>query len=108
MLVEEALATPREHDEFSASRGERYILTCHGFSLPAEMPVQSAIFISPGTKRLHVFLISHNGNNWGIAMPTPKEYRLRADECLELMDQANLWYVKTALLKLATEFQKAS
>jgi hypothetical protein len=39
-------------------------------------------------------------------MPTPKEYRLRADECLELMDEANVWYVKTALLKLATEFQK--
>lgn len=39
-------------------------------------------------------------------MPTPKEYRLRADECLELMGEANLWYVKTALLKLATEFQK--
>ena len=71
------------------------------------MPVQSAIFISPGTKRLHVFLIPHTMQIiGGIAMPTPKEYRLRADECLELMDEANLWYVKTALLKLATEFQK--
>jgi hypothetical protein len=41
-----------------------------------------------------------------IAMPTPKEYRERADECLELMTEPNEWYVKTALLELALEFQK--
>ena len=29
-------------------------------------------------------------------MPTTKEYRQRADECLELMREANEWYVKTA------------
>jgi hypothetical protein len=39
-------------------------------------------------------------------MPTPKEYRQRAHECLELTDEANQWYVKTALLQLAAEFQK--
>ena len=39
-------------------------------------------------------------------MPTPTEYRLRADECLELTNKANQWYVKTALLQLAVEFQK--
>jgi hypothetical protein len=39
-------------------------------------------------------------------MPTPMEYRLRADECLRLMSEADQWYVKTALLKLAAEFQK--
>jgi hypothetical protein len=37
---------------------------------------------------------------------TPKEYRLRARECLELTDEANEWYVKTALLQLAAEFQR--
>jgi hypothetical protein len=41
-----------------------------------------------------------------IAMPTPNEYRLRAHECLELTSEADQWYVKTALLKLAAEFQK--
>jgi hypothetical protein len=41
-----------------------------------------------------------------IAMPTPKEYRQRADECLELMKEPNEWYVRIALLELATEFQK--
>jgi hypothetical protein len=41
-----------------------------------------------------------------IAMPTPKEYRLRAHECLELTNEADQWYVKTALLQLAVEFQK--
>ena len=41
-----------------------------------------------------------------IAMPTPKEYRLRADECLVLMNEAKQWYMKTALLKLAAEFQR--
>ena len=39
-------------------------------------------------------------------MPTPKEYRLRADECLVLMNEAKQWYMKTALLKLAAEFQR--
>ena len=38
-------------------------------------------------------------------MPTPKEYRLRASECLELTNEADQWYVKTALLQLAVEFQ---
>ncbi len=38
-------------------------------------------------------------------MPTPKEYR-RAYECLELTKEANDWYVNTALLELAAEFQK--
>ena len=39
-------------------------------------------------------------------MPTPREYRLRAHECLELTNEANEWYVKTALLQLAAEFQR--
>jgi hypothetical protein len=41
-----------------------------------------------------------------IAMPTPKEYRLRAHECLELTNETHQWYVTTALLQLAVEFQK--
>jgi hypothetical protein len=40
-----------------------------------------------------------------MAMPTPKEYRLRAYECLELMKEPNEWYVKKALLELAQEFR---
>ena len=47
-----------------------------------------------------------SANDRGDRMPTPKEYRLRADECLDLMNEANLWYVKTALRKLAAEFQR--
>jgi hypothetical protein len=39
-------------------------------------------------------------------MPTPKEYRQQACECLELSDETNQWYVKTALLQLAVEFLK--
>ena len=39
-------------------------------------------------------------------MPTPNEYRQQASECLELMKEANEWYVRTALLELAVEFQK--
>ena len=69
--------------------------------------MQSYNLFKFGTKRLHVFFIPHIIHVIGeIAMPTPKEYRLRADECLELMNEANQWYVKTALMKLATEFQK--
>jgi hypothetical protein len=39
-------------------------------------------------------------------MPTPKEYRQQACECLELSDEASQWYLKTALLELAAEFLK--
>jgi hypothetical protein len=39
-------------------------------------------------------------------MPTPKEYRQQACECLELSDEASQWYLKTALLELAVEFLK--
>ena len=38
-------------------------------------------------------------------MPTSKEYRQRADECVELMCEANEWYVNTALLELAEAFR---
>jgi hypothetical protein len=38
-------------------------------------------------------------------MPTSKEYRQRAAECVELMSEANEWYVKTALLELAAVFR---
>src|SRR5436190_15659851 len=70
-------------------------------------PVQSAIFISPRNKKIACVLYpTHNENDGEIAMPTPKEYRLRADECLELTNETDQWYVKTALLQLAAEFQK--
>ena len=39
-------------------------------------------------------------------MPTPYEYRQQADECLLRMKETNEWYVKTALLELAVEFQR--
>jgi hypothetical protein len=39
-------------------------------------------------------------------MPTPKEYRQQAYECLELSDETSQWYVKAALLQLAVEFLK--
>ena len=38
-------------------------------------------------------------------MLTSKEYRQRADECVELMCEANEWYVNTALLELAEVFR---
>jgi hypothetical protein len=67
----------------------------------------SANFISPGTKEFVCSLSHTQGNNSGeIMMPTPKEYRVRARECLELTDEAKQWYVKAALLQLAAEFQR--
>jgi hypothetical protein len=38
-------------------------------------------------------------------MPTSNEYRQRAAECVELMNEANEWYVNTALLELAAVFR---
>jgi hypothetical protein len=40
-----------------------------------------------------------------ISMPTSKEYRQRADHCVELMSEANEWYVNVALLELAEVFR---
>jgi hypothetical protein len=39
-------------------------------------------------------------------MNTSKEYRLRAEECLQLANEATEIYVKVALAELATEFRK--
>jgi len=38
-------------------------------------------------------------------MPTSKEYRERADECVALMSEGNERYVNTALLELAAVFR---
>jgi hypothetical protein len=40
-------------------------------------------------------------------MPTSsQEYRRLADECLEVVNKANEWYVRVALLQMAAEFKK--
>jgi hypothetical protein len=39
-------------------------------------------------------------------MPTSQEYRRQVDICLKLVDEAKEWYVRMALLQLATEFKK--
>ena len=39
-------------------------------------------------------------------MPTPKELRLHAKECLELADKADEYYVRTALKELAQKLQR--
>jgi hypothetical protein len=39
-------------------------------------------------------------------MQTPKEHRQHAAECLELARAANEFYVKSALIELAAEFDK--
>ena len=39
-------------------------------------------------------------------MPTSKEYRQRAEECLQLASTAEDFYVKTSLAELAADFTK--
>ena len=39
-------------------------------------------------------------------MPTAKEYRQHAEECLQLAKQAEEFYVKAALIELAAKFKK--
>jgi hypothetical protein len=39
-------------------------------------------------------------------MPTSKECRLHAEECLQLAKQAEEFYVKTALIELAEDFKQ--
>jgi len=45
------------------------------------------------------------GGNGGVSVPTSKEYRQFAKECMELAKQAEEFYVKTALVELAEEFK---
>ena len=60
----------------------------------------------PGTRTQCVHLPSETENRSGeITMPTSKEYRQRAAECVELTSEANEWYVNTALLELAAVFR---
>jgi hypothetical protein len=39
-------------------------------------------------------------------MPTAKEFRLRAKECLELADATNELYARTALIELARKLNR--
>src|SRR5262245_60024160 len=95
------------HTRQAAEGGGWYTLTLAWFVSTGREAVQHAFFISLETKRLHVLFIPHTIRMIGeIVMPTPIEYRLRADECLKLMAEADQWYVKSALLKMAAEFQK--
>ena len=42
----------------------------------------------------------------GSSMPTSKECRQHAEQCLQLAKQAEEYYVKSALTELAAEFKK--
>jgi HEPN domain-containing protein len=46
------------------------------------------------------------GGNGGAPMPTAKECRQHAEECLQLAKQAEEFYVRAALIELAAEFKK--
>jgi hypothetical protein len=41
-------------------------------------------------------------------MPTAKEFRLQAKECLELSDATSEFYARTALIELARELNRAA
>ena len=47
-------------------------------------------------------------NLWSDAMPTSKEYRHRANACLELAKEANDIFARTAMMELAEEFNHAA
>jgi len=40
-----------------------------------------------------------------IAMPTPREFRKNAEDCLKLARETNKIYAKLALIEMATEFR---
>src|SRR6266852_1472089 len=46
--------------------------------------------------------------HWSSAMPSSKEYRQRAEECLKLASSATDHYVKVALAELAQEFKETA
>jgi hypothetical protein len=44
--------------------------------------------------------------NWVAIMPTPKECRQHAEECLKLASETTQIYARVALLELAAEFRE--
>jgi hypothetical protein len=38
------------------------------------------------------------------AMPTPREYRQQAEDCMKLASEAEELYVRTALIEMAADF----
>ena len=56
-------------------------------------------------------LVPSNGrfqNDGAVVMPTTKEYRRHAQECLELAKMARDLYAKQAMAELAEEFDKTA
>jgi hypothetical protein len=51
-------------------------------------------------------MVGGKGENGGTSMPTAKEYWQHAEECLQLAKQAEEFYVRAALIELATKFKK--
>src|SRR5262249_14322349 len=47
-------------------------------------------------------------NTWTADMPTPKECRQHAEECLRLANETTQIYARQALLELATEFRQVA
>lgn len=45
-------------------------------------------------------------NTWTAVMPTPKECRQHAEECLRLANETTQIYARQALLELAAEFRE--
>ena len=45
-------------------------------------------------------------NTWTADMPTPKECRQHAEECLRLANETSQIYARQALLELAAEFHE--
>jgi hypothetical protein len=46
--------------------------------------------------------------NWIVAMPTSKECRQHAEECLKLAKETTQIYARQALLELAAEFREVA
>ena len=44
--------------------------------------------------------------SWIVVMPTPKECRQNAEDCLRLVREATTIYAREALLELAAEFRE--
>jgi hypothetical protein len=81
-----------------------------GFDVPPTSPadvVGIPVAQSPERKLSVFHFSSENETDRGRSLcPTPKEYRQQADECLELTNEANEWYVRIALVELAAAFRK--
>jgi hypothetical protein len=67
---------------------------------------QASIESHSSSKIMRIVELRFHGGSGAAPMPSSKEYWQHAQQCLELAEEAEDFYVKSALIELAEKFKK--